>query len=81
MHRRQFLFGLSATAVVLAPASATAAARRRRKRVVRGMSGNASTTRSVTQDGDCSCNSGKVCVGPRGGRYCISRSGNKRYGV
>ena len=31
--------------------------------------------------GRCPCNGGPVCVGPRGGRYCISRSGKKRYGV
>lgn len=31
--------------------------------------------------GECPCNGGKVCVGPRGGRYCITSSGNKRYGV
>jgi hypothetical protein len=29
----------------------------------------------------CPCGSGKVCVGPRGGRYCITSGGNKRYGV
>lgn len=34
-----------------------------------------------TTDGACPCNGGKVCVGPRGGRYCITISGNKRYGV
>ncbi|MBX8556751.1 SH3 domain-containing protein [Pseudomonas cichorii] len=29
----------------------------------------------------CPCSSGNVCVGPRGGRYCITSGGNKRYGV
>ncbi len=29
----------------------------------------------------CPCGGGKVCVGPRGGRYCITSGGNKRYGV
>ena len=29
----------------------------------------------------CSCSSGRVCFGPRGGRYCITSGGNKRYGV
>lgn len=29
----------------------------------------------------CPCGSGKVCVGPRGGRYCVTSGGNKRYGV
>lgn len=29
--------------------------------------------------GDCSCRSGAVCTGPRGGRYCINDRGNKSY--
>ena len=28
---------------------------------------------------DCSCRSGGMCTGPRGGRYCISDSGRKSY--
>jgi hypothetical protein len=34
-----------------------------------------------TTEGSCPCNGGDVCVGPRGGRYCITGGGNKRYGV
>lgn len=29
----------------------------------------------------CPCSGGNVCIGPRGGRYCITSGGNKRYGV
>ena len=29
----------------------------------------------------CPCSSGNICIGPRGGRYCITSGGNKRYGV
>lgn len=29
----------------------------------------------------CPCSSGSVCIGPRGGRYCITSGGNKRYGI
>lgn len=29
----------------------------------------------------CPCSSGNVCIGPRGGRYCITSGGNKRYGM
>lgn len=29
----------------------------------------------------CSCSRGLVCTGPRGGRYCITDSGRKRYGL
>lgn len=38
-----------------------------------------STASSTSADG-CPCDSGRVCVGPRGGRYCITSGGNKRYG-
>lgn len=31
-------------------------------------------------DVECPCGSGSVCVGPRGGRFCITSSGKKRYG-
>jgi Protein of unknown function (DUF4236)/Bacterial SH3 domain len=31
--------------------------------------------------GICPCSTGKVCIGPRGGRYCITSGGNKQYGV
>jgi hypothetical protein len=33
----------------------------------------------IVSSGSCSCSSGRVCVGPRGGRYCITSGGNKRY--
>lgn len=31
--------------------------------------------------GHCSCAGGNVCYGPRGGRFCITSGGNKRYGI
>lgn len=37
--------------------------------------------RSPSYASSCSCSSGNVCIGPRGGRYCITSGGNKRYGV
>jgi len=30
-------------------------------------------------DTGCPCSGSKLCTGPRGGRYCITSSGNKRY--
>ena len=30
-------------------------------------------------DETCSCSSSTNCVGPRGGTYCITSGGNKRY--
>lgn len=35
----------------------------------------------VYSAGSCSCSGSNVCVGPRGGRYCITSGGNKRYGL
>lgn len=32
-------------------------------------------------DSGCPCSGRLVCIGPRGGRYCITSGGNKRYGV
>jgi hypothetical protein len=37
--------------------------------------------RSDYIDNDCPCSGNHVCIGPRGGRYCITSGGNKRYGV
>jgi len=38
-------------------------------------------SRAASSNGECPCNGGDVCIGPRGGRYCITNGGNKRYGV
>ena len=32
-----------------------------------------------TSDGGCLCFDGAVCIGPRGGKYCITQAGTKRY--
>ncbi len=42
-----------------------------------------STTRKSRSygSGGCPCSGSRVCIGPRGGRYCITSGGNKRYGV
>ena len=39
------------------------------------------TQSSITRyyDSDCLCSDYKICYGPRGGRYCITSGGNKRY--
>ncbi|QMW23436.1 DUF4236 domain-containing protein [Sandaracinobacteroides saxicola] len=36
---------------------------------------------TYTSSYNCPCGSGRICVGPRGGRYCLTSGGNKRYGV
>jgi len=48
--------------------------------VVKSTSRAPSPVVSVPVADDCWC-SGRRCVGPRGGRYCITSGGNKRYGV
>lgn len=37
------------------------------------------TPKISPQDGSCACVRKRVCIGPRGGHYCINGSGNKRY--
>lgn len=32
-----------------------------------------------TATGDCPCGGGVLCVGPRGGRYCLTPAGGKSY--
>ena len=44
-------------------------------------SSSARPTRGNFTEGSCPCSGSRVCVGPRGGRYCITSGGNKRYGV
>lgn len=40
------------------------------------------TPRSTyNSDSSCPCSGSRVCIGPRGGRYCITSGGKKRYGV
>lgn len=36
-------------------------------------------TRDDYSDSDCSCGGGNFCYGPRGGHYCITAGGKKRY--
>lgn len=45
----------------------------------RSKSGNRSS--GSYYGGSCPCSGSRVCIGPRGGRYCITSGGNKRYGV
>lgn len=40
-----------------------------------------SRSRPRESSGTCPCSGSNVCIGPRGGRYCITNVGNKRYGV
>jgi Protein of unknown function (DUF4236)/Bacterial SH3 domain len=42
---------------------------------------NRASKRSGFSGGSCPCRSGRICTGPRGGRYCITSGGNKKYGV
>lgn len=48
-----------------------------------GKSKSSSSSRrgSTFDSGRCPCSGPNICIGPRGGRYCITSGGNKRYGV
>jgi hypothetical protein len=47
----------------------------------RGSSGRRRGTGGGYFGSGCPCSGSQVCIGPRGGRYCITSGGNKRYGV
>ncbi len=47
----------------------------------RSVTRNRTSKRTGFSGGSCPCGSGRICTGPRGGRYCITFGGNKRYGV
>ena len=53
---------------------------RRRSGGSRSSSSSRGYSNSASSTSDCSCSGGNVCIGPRGGRYCITAGGNKRYG-
>lgn len=47
----------------------------------RGSSRSRRGSRGSFYGSGCPCSGSQVCIGPRGGRYCITSGGNKRYGV
>lgn len=47
----------------------------------RRSSAPSSRARPRESGGTCPCSGSRVCIGPRGGRYCITSGGRKRYGV
>ncbi|HHH9441304.1 TPA: hypothetical protein ACP32N_003241 [Pseudomonas aeruginosa] len=48
---------------------------------VRALNRSNSENGEYRSGGDCSCAGGHACFGPRGGRYCITSGGHKRYGI
>ena len=76
---------IAAAAMTVTLASTPADARKthvtKKHKAVRTRGFNLSTPRRESSTGRCPCNGGPVCVGPRGGRYCITTGENKRYGV
>ena len=48
---------------------------------VRASSRSARPKSSQSSGSGCPCSGSHVCIGPRGGRYCITSGGNKRYGI
>lgn len=62
--------------------------RRANRRSLRSVTRRSSPRRSLRSSspysydgGSCPCSGRNICIGPRGGRYCITSGGNKRYGV
>ncbi|WP_413716105.1 SH3 domain-containing protein [Sphingobium sp. B12D2B] len=53
----------------------------RPKKKRKASSARQSSGSGVYGGSSCPCSGGTVCIGPRGGRYCITSGGNKRYGV
>lgn len=47
----------------------------------RGSKPSSAPRSNYNNNSSCPCSGNRVCVGPRGGRYCITSGGNKRYGV
>ena len=45
-----------------------------------GLSVSEQTRTSTISITDCACEAGNTCIGPRGGRYCLTSEGKKRYG-
>lgn len=51
------------------------------KRTQRSIKKSRPLKRAANSSGSCPCGSGRICTGPKGGRYCVTSGGNKRYGV
>jgi len=73
------LIDLTPLPVVADQAHLDLIATKKKKRRTRGFSGGIAKHRTETEDGSCKCAGSKVCIGPRGGRYCITSGGKKRY--
>lgn len=63
------------------PSKKRSAATRKRSSSSSSKRSRSSSFRPYGGGGSCPCSGGNVCIGPRGGRYCITSGGNKRYGV
>lgn len=44
-----------------------------------GLLGGAASEMNPASNGECWCRGGSYCVGPLGGRFCITDSGSKSY--
>lgn len=76
--------GWSAYTSTGAPSGKASAKRSTAKRTSKPMparSSSANRSPAPYYGSNCPCSGSRVCIGPRGGRYCITSGGNKRYGV
>jgi hypothetical protein len=72
---------LSSTGERRSSRSRTDASSSRTKKKARRSSTTRSRPSGAYSGSGCPCSGANVCIGPRGGRYCITSGGNKRYGV
>lgn len=86
----RFAWIAATAALALAPSLATAQAAPTADSIVRvgGLShlfsrshGRSSRGSDSGSSRSCPCSGRNVCTGPRGGRFCMTSGGNKRYGV
>ena len=76
------LAAVGAAATLAAQASskpARTAPRPKKRSAPAAASTKRSRSRPIVQDGACPCSGSFNCTGPRGGQYCFTSNGNKRY--
>jgi len=57
----------------------TASGSKRNCSAVRGNRSAPQRAMGASVASECPCSGGKLCTGPRGGKYCITAGGNKSY--
>ena len=78
--RQAIILGLALAVALTGPADAVGRKKRHRSHATHVVGfGTPSKHRTETNSSSCGCSGRNYCVGPRGGHYCITSGGNKRY--